>query len=46
MTFTAATRAEAEEIATECRAFYAEHDYEVEIVAPLFPGDLYRVNVS
>ena len=46
MTFTAATRAEAEEIATECRAFYAEHDYEVEIVAPLFLGDLYRIDVS
>ena len=46
MTFTAATRAEAEEIATECRAFYAEHDYEIEIVEPLFPGDLYRINVS
>lgn len=45
MTLTAATRAEAHKIAAECRAIYTNYGYVVKIVAPLFPGDLYRINV-
>lgn len=46
MTFTARTRAEANAIAAECRRLYGRDGYGVEVVAPLFSGDLYRVNVA
>jgi len=46
MTFTAQSYNEAFELARELRATYCDTDWEVEIVAPLFPGDLYRVNVN
>lgn len=46
MTFTAETYNEAFELARELRAQHWDTDCEVEIVPPLFPGDLYRVNVN
>lgn len=46
MSLTAKTYAEAREIAAALRALYAADGYRVEIVAPLFKGDLYRVNAA
>jgi hypothetical protein len=40
MTYTAATYAEARQIAKQLRGY----GYRVEIVKPLFDGDTYRVN--
>lgn len=46
MSLTAATYAEACEIAADLRALFAAADWVVSIVAPLFDGDLYRINVG
>ncbi len=44
MTFTAETYSEAKEIAADIVRLYGRDGYTVEIVAPLFAGDTYRVN--
>lgn len=46
MSFIAATNAEAEAIAAELRGLYARDGWRVTIIAPLFEGDSYRINVS
>jgi hypothetical protein len=46
MTFIAKSYVEACELAREMRATYFDTDWVVSIVAPLFPGDFYRVNVG
>lgn len=45
MSFETETRREAEALAAELRRIYAGADWVVEIIAPLFRGDTYRVNV-
>ena len=46
MTFIAQSYVEAYELAREMRATYFDSDYVVSIVAPLFLGDFWRVNVG
>lgn len=46
MTCTAATHAEAREIAADLRRIHAGSDWVVTITAPLFDGDLYRITVA
>lgn len=45
MSLTAETRREAEALAARLRNVYRGTDWRVTIVAPLFKGDTYRVNV-
>jgi len=46
MVVTAATTAEAAAIAAQLRALYANTDWAVCILRPLFEGELYRVIVG
>ena len=46
MTHTAKTETEARKIAAKYRSMYMHGGWRIEIVAPLFDGDLWRVNVG